>query len=95
MELVYAAFLLCVEILIGFNTNSISLTSPESNRIVSLVVSVFNMTIGEGITVQVRITTADNSTHGKGNSIIIIIIIVPFDIICLQLHRITFPFQRF
>ena len=52
-------------ILIGFNTNSTSLSSSESNGIVALVVSVFNMTIGEGNTVQVRITTADNSAHGR------------------------------
>ena len=69
MELVYAAFLLCAEILIGFNTKSISLTSPESNGTVALVVNVFNITIGEGITVQVRITTADNSAQGIGNSV--------------------------
>ena len=53
-------------ILIGFNTNSISLNSSESDGNVSLVISVFNnMTIGEGNTVRVRITTADNSAHGR------------------------------
>ena len=52
-------------VLIGFNTNSTSLSSFESNGIVALVVSVFNVTIGEGNTVQVRITTADNSAHGR------------------------------
>lgn len=62
---------LCAVILIGFNTKSISLTFPESNGTVTLVVNVFNnMTIGEGNTVQVRITTADKSAHGIGNSVI-------------------------
>ena len=54
---------LCAVTLIGFNTNGISLT--ESNGIVALVVSVLNMKIGEGNTVRVRITTADDSANGK------------------------------
>ena len=67
---------LCAVTLIGFNTNSISLTSPESNGSVALVISVFNnnMTIGEGITVQVRITTADNSAHGRIINCIILLL---------------------
>ena len=69
MEL-HALFLRAV-ILIGFSTNSISLNSSESNGTVSLVVSVFNnMTIGEGNTIRVRITTADNSAHGRAQLIV-------------------------
>ncbi len=52
----------CAGVLIGFNT---SVTSSESNGTVALVVNVFNMTIGEGNSVRVRITTADESAHGR------------------------------
>lgn len=44
---------------------STSLSSSESSGTVALVVSIFNMTIGEGNTVQVRITTADITAHGR------------------------------
>ena len=53
-----------VEIVIGFYTDSGFLTSSEANGTVTLSVRVLNGTIGEGNTIQVRLSTADNSARG-------------------------------
>ena len=60
-----ACYFLHVEIAIGFYTDSSFLISSEANGTVTLSIRVLNGTIGEGITIQVRFTTADNSAHGR------------------------------
>ena len=57
-------FIPIIEITVGFYTDSASLNVDEASGSATLNIKVFNGTISERNTVQIRVTTTDNSAHG-------------------------------
>ena len=51
--------------MIGFSIGSRSLEFGEASGTVALSVQVLNGTIREGDTISIRLTTADDSAHGR------------------------------
>ena len=63
-NIVYLPVYNIIGITVGFSTDNVSLNIDEASGTVTLNVKVLNGTISERNTVQIRVTTADNSAHG-------------------------------